>query len=164
MDSTAETRLDALVRTLRERGHRLTPQRVAILAALVRDASHPTADELHRRILPDFPTTSLATVYKTLALLKEHGEVLELATDGLGGKAGPGCRFDGRRPRPHPHFVCTRCGKISDPDDSPENAQAEGQLTALVDRLARRSGHMVDSVRLDLFGLCQDCRQSCCQD
>lgn len=161
MDATAELRLNALVASLRAKGHRLTPQRVAILAALVRDASHPTVDELHRRILPEFPTTSLATVYKTLALLKEHGEVLELGGEG---SAGTGCRYDGRRPRPHPHFVCTRCGKISDPDDSAENAQAEQQLAALVDQLARQSGHMVDTVRLDLFGLCQDCRQSCCHD
>lgn len=164
MDSTAEKRLNALEQTLRGRGHRLTPQRLAILAALVRDSGHPTADELHRRILPEFPTTSLATVYKTLALLKEHGEVLELATDAMGGASGPGCRYDGRRPRPHPHFICTRCGKISDPDDSPESTQAEEQLATLVDRLGRQSGYMVDNVRLDLYGLCQDCRQSCCQD
>lgn len=161
MDSTAEMRLSALEQTLRGRGHRLTPQRLAILAALVRDTGHPAADELHRRILPEFPTTSLATVYKTLALLKEHGEVLELASEGT---AGPGCRYDGRRPRPHPHFICTRCGKISDPEDSPENTQAEAQITALVERLARQAGHMVDAVRLDLYGLCQDCRQTCCQD
>lgn len=162
MDSTAEKRLSALEQTLRGRGHRLTPQRLAILSALVRDSGHPTADELHRRILPEFPTTSLATVYKTLALLKEHGEVLELPS--ADGRGGPGCRFDGRRPRPHPHFICTRCGKISDPDESPEAAQTEDQLATLVDRLARASGHLVDAVRLDLYGLCQHCRQSCCQD
>jgi len=154
-DPIAKRRLSALLDILRQRGHRLTPQRVGIIDALVRNTSHPTVDELHRQILPEFPTTSLATVYKTITLLKAHGEVLELGTDGPG---SPGCRYDGRRPAPHPHLICTRCGKISDPEDD-DNASAESGFTTLVDRLARQSGYLVDSVRLDLYGLCPACRQ-----
>ena len=50
-----------------------------------------------------FPTTSLATVYKTVALLKELNEVLE-----LGFPEGSN-RYDGNKPYPHPHLICTKC-------------------------------------------------------
>lgn len=147
-DPFAEKRLTALLDTLRLRGHRLTPQRAAILSALVRHTGHPTVDELHRLIQPDFPTTSLATVYKTIALLKDHGEVLEL------GVAESSSRYDGRRPRPHPHLVCTRCSQVLDPDETSEAA-----LHQLVEVLAQQSGYRVETFRLELYGLCPACRR-----
>jgi len=148
-DAFAEKRLAAVLGTLRQRGLRLTPQRSAILAALVRHTGHPTVEELHRLILRDYPSTSLATVYKTIALLKEHGEVLELAS------AEPGSRYDGRRPNPHPHLICTRCSMVMDPDDSAEDA-----LLQMVSALARQSGFRVDSYHMDLYGLCPACRRT----
>ena len=47
--------------------------------------------------------TSLATAYKTVTLLKEIGEVLEL---GFGNDSN---RHDGNKPYPHPHLICTKC-------------------------------------------------------
>ncbi len=136
-------RLDHLLRVLKERGNRLTPQRVAILRAFVNNENHPSAEDIHREILGDFPTTSLATVYKTIALLKEIGEILEL------GFGDDGSRFDGRRPYPHPHLICTRCGSILDSEvDNFDN---------LIDTLAARNGFSVQSHRFDIFGLCSDC-------
>lgn len=148
-DSFAEKRLAAVLEALRKRGLRLTPQRTAILSALVHHTGHPTVDELHRLILRDFPSTSLATVYKTIALLKEHGEVLELAS------AEPGSRYDGRRPRPHPHLICTRCAAVMDPDDS-----ADATLRQVLETLSRHSGFRIDSFRMDIYGLCPACRQT----
>ncbi len=148
-DTFAEERLAAVLGTLRNRGLRLTPQRAAILAVLVHHTGHPTVEDLHRLILRDYPTTSLATVYKTIALLKEHGEVLELAS------AEPGSRYDGRRPRPHPHLICTRCSTVMDPDDS-----AEDSLRQLVEALGQQSGFRIENYRLDLYGLCPACRRS----
>ena len=52
--------------------------------------------------------TSLATVYKTITLLKEMGQVLEL------GFSDDSSRYDGRNPTPHPHLICVRCKKIVD--------------------------------------------------
>lgn len=143
------TRLDALLARLRAAGNRLTPQRVGVIRALLEHTGHPSVEELHRAILKDFPTTSLATVYKTIALLKEHGEVLELGFGELGS------RYDGRRPAPHPHLICTRCGRICDPesmDDAP--------LAELVRQLAAQSGFAVTHHRFDLFGLCPACRKA----
>ena len=144
----AQDRLSALLDRLRARGHRLTPQRVAIVRALLGHEGHPSVEQLHKEILPDFPTTSLATVYKTIHLLKEQGEVLELGFGELGS------RYDGRRPLPHPHLICTRCGAIADPaGDNPE------AMEELVATLATQAGFTVTSHRFDIFGLCPACRR-----
>lgn len=143
----AAQRTAELLDRLRRRGHRLTPQRVAVIRALLGHAGHPSVEQLHKALLPQYPTMSLATVYKTMAFLKEQGEVLELGFGELG------CRYDGLRPEPHPHLICVRCGLIRDAADSDAPALAE-----LVQGLARRNAFSLTSHRLDLFGLCQDCR------
>lgn len=145
-DAANTSRLDALLAGLRASGHRLTPQRVAIVRELVSRSDHPSVEQLHAAILPDYPTTSLATVYKTIHLLKEHGEVLELGFGELGS------RYDGRRPQPHPHLICTACGGITDPD------AAADSLAEMVRQLAAQSGFDVKAHRFDLFGLCARCR------
>ncbi|BDQ34762.1 Fur family transcriptional regulator [Pseudodesulfovibrio portus] len=144
MDS--QKRLDYLLDVLRERGNRLTPQRVAILRALVRNDNHPSAEQIHGEILRDFPTTSLATVYKTIALLKEIGEILEL------GFGDDGSRFDGRKPYPHPHLICTQCGAILDSEVD--------NFNKLIDNLASRNGFSVQTHRFDIFGLCSACNKN----
>src|SRR5215212_5164854 len=104
----AVDRVAALRERLAEAGHRITPQRLYILEALVSDASHPTAEEIYARVRPSCPTTSLATVYKTLEMLKELGEVLELEfSDGSN-------HYDGLHPAAHPHVLCQRYGRIED--------------------------------------------------
>lgn len=144
-DACTLSRLDSLLGRLKAKGLRLTPQRIAIVRELVSRCDHPTVEQLHTAILAAFPTTSLATVYKTIHLLKEQGEVLELGFGELGS------RYDGRRPEPHPHLICTRCGAISDP---PAPCL---ELDELAQRLAGQSGFSISAHRLDLFGLCPAC-------
>jgi len=103
----------------------------------------PSAERIHADIIKDFPTTSLATVYKTISLLKEAGEILELGFGDLGS------RYDGRRPYPHPHLICSRCGRIVD-------TEFEG-LDRFVAQLAEQSGFCVTNHRFDIFGLCPEC-------
>jgi Fur family transcriptional regulator, peroxide stress response regulator len=87
-----EARVRELTRRLAERGYRLTPQRLCLLDALVDAVTHPTAEELFARVRETCPTTSRATIYKTLDTLKELGEVLQLEfRDGSN-------RYDGVRP------------------------------------------------------------------
>ena len=107
----AETdqRLEKMIKVLRDAGRRITPQRLAVLKILAESSNHPSVEMIYSQVKKRFPTTSLATVYKTVTLLKELQEVLEL------GFAGGGSRYDGKRPFPHPHVVCTKCGAIVDP-------------------------------------------------
>lgn len=145
MDAVPAARLENLVALLRDKGCRITPQRLAILRLLVLSRSHPSAEQMHVRLLRRFPTMSLATVYKTITLLKQAGEVLELQFSELGN------RYDGLRPSPHPHVICTRCGAIVDADDP--------LLCDAAERVARETGYAVFSHRLDFFGLCPACRE-----
>jgi len=137
-------RLDHMVFSLREAGHRITPQRLAVLKVLAADPDHPSVEHIYRQVKTDFPTTSLATIYKTVALLKELGEVLEL------GFADWGSRYDGRKPYPHPHVICTKCGTIVDPEYSSMGEMAR--------EMAKKSGFHLTHHRLDFFGLCPKCR------
>ena len=92
-----QRRAAELLDKLAQGGYRRTPQRFYIVEALVGDESHPTAEAIFARVRQACPTTSLATVYKTLETLKEMGEVLELEfSEGSN-------RYDGLRPAAHPH-------------------------------------------------------------
>ena len=75
-------RLDDLVARLRSAGHRITPQRLAIIKTLVDSGEHPSVEQIYRRVRKDFPTTSLATVYNTLERLKEKRTALISRTEG----------------------------------------------------------------------------------
>jgi Fe2+ or Zn2+ uptake regulation protein len=93
-------------RALREAGLKATPQRLAVLRSLAGDETHPTAQELHERLSPEFPSLSVATVYNTLSALTRIERCLPLD---LGGAL----RFDPNM-EPHDHAVCERCGSIRD--------------------------------------------------
>lgn len=142
----SQTRFEELAAKLREREHRLTPQRVALLRLLAASDGHPSASQLYEQIKDQFPTTSLATVYKTLNVLKEIDEVLELRF------SEDDNHYDGKRPYPHPHLICIRCQKILDP----EVILAPG----LIQEVAQSSGYRIVGHRLDFYGLCPDCQQS----
>lgn len=144
--SRREARFSSLVETLKARGLRMTPQRLGILRALVMHPDHPSAEKLYQGLASEYPTMSLATVYKTIAMLKQAGEVLELEFSGRDN------RFDGFNPRPHAHLICAGCGQILDPPMP--------NLGRIMETLAEKTGYDVISHRLDFYGLCPDCRDA----
>ena len=139
-----DTRLKELVAKLKERNHRLTPQRLAVLKILAAGEEHPSIERIYEQIRPDFPMTSLATVYKTVTLFKEMDEVLEL------GFNNGSNRYDGSKPYPHPHLICTQCGAI-------EDLEADA-LRDIPRQVAQDTGYRIVSHRLDFFGICQKCQ------
>jgi Fur family peroxide stress response transcriptional regulator len=140
----ADQRLEQMMTGLREIGHRITPQRLAVLKILAQSEEHPSVGMIYDQIKKVFPTTSLATVYKTITVLKELDEVLEL------GFADVGSRYDGNRPYPHPHVICTKCGAIVDPQFS--------DMEKMAAEMAKKSGFKITNHRLDFFGLCPKCQ------
>ena len=140
----SEGRMTQMLAKLKSQDFRITPQRLLVLRILAEGEGHPTVEEVYDQVKAEFPTTSLATVYKTIALLKELNEVLELGfPDGSN-------RYDGNKPFPHPHVICTKCRKIMDPDLV--------DLDDLSQRMSRKTGYRIFSHRLDFFGLCPDCQ------
>ena len=143
---TPQKRLDELIAKLKTRGYRLTPQRIAILKILAVSTGHPSVEQIYENVKVDFPTTSLATVYKTVTLLKEMGEILEL------GFGNEGNRYDGNKPYPHPHLICLKCKSILDPDVS--------RLSDLTQQVAQMTGFQITGHRLDFYGICPQCQGS----
>lgn len=141
-----ETRLRKMVQTLRENQYRITPQRLAILRILAESKGHPSVESIYEQVKPNFPTTSLATIYKNIAVLKDLNQVLEL------GFSDDSNRYDGNKPYDHPHVVCTVCKRILDPDIA--------ALKDMTQELVQETGFSITSHRLDFFGICPECQNN----
>ena len=144
LKSTDHTkRFETIIQKLRDNGHKITPQRLAIVKILAKSEGHPSVETIHAQIKNDFPTMSLATVYRNIVLIKSLGEVLELGfPDGSN-------RYDGNRPYSHPHVICIKCKKIVDPDlDSLDEMKKE---------VASETNFKILNHRLDFFGICSNC-------
>ena len=139
-------RYTIIVDRLREAGHKLTPQRLAIVKILARSDGHPSVEKIHQLLSKDFPTMSLATIYRNVLLVKSLGEVLEL------GFADGSNRYDGNKPYPHPHLICTQCKSIIDPDVN--------QLDHLTAEVAETSGYKIVSHQIEFFGICPTCQKN----
>ena len=139
-----EQRLNQMLSKLKEHDFRLTPQRLAVLKVLAVSEGHPTVERIYETVRAEFPTTSIATIYKTVNLLKQLNEVLELGfPDGSN-------RYDGNKPYPHPHVICTQCKKIIDPN--------LGSLKDLTKEVIKDTGFQILNHRVDFFGTCRDCQ------
>jgi len=121
----------------------MTPQRYAVLRALVEGGEHPSAEQLFQKVSVAYPMMSPATVYKTLDTLKAAGEVLELEF-----REGPN-RYDANIPSAHPHVVCTQCGRIDD--------VMLDQLTPSFQEATELTDYKISDYRLDFYGLCPTC-------
>jgi Fe2+ or Zn2+ uptake regulation protein len=127
---------------LRERGLRVTPQRVLINRAVRELDRHVTADEVLAAVSERLPNASLPTVYSTLELLGELGMVRRLA-------ARSGAALYDPRIDEHQHVVCRSCGRVEDLDVAVDSARAL--------RAARRRGFQPSAAELVVSGLCRDC-------
>ena len=117
---------------------------MAVLKVLAASDGHPSVERIYDTVRSQFPTTSIATIYKTVALLKQENEVIEISfPDGSN-------RYDGNKPYPHPHLICTRCKKIIDPDLS--------SLGNLAEEVTKETGFQIHTHRVDFFGLCRECQ------
>jgi Fur family peroxide stress response transcriptional regulator len=139
-----DLRFDQLVAALKQRDFRLTPQRLELVRLIAVSDGHPSAGQLYTEIKRHFPTMSHATVYKTLALLKEMGQVFEIDLHN-------DSHYDGNRPQPHPHLICNQCNKIIDADVSLDQESLRS--------LERASGFKIIRPHISLYGLCPDCKE-----
>jgi Fur family transcriptional regulator, peroxide stress response regulator len=130
---------------VRQHGLKATPQRLAVLDALMEGPRHPSAEELHARLKTTHPSISLSTVYSNLASFKEAG-LVEAIT--LSDKI---VRWDVNTD-PHVNFVCLDCRQIMDVD------------TPAVDRLIadvrKRTPHEIIGQKIEVFGRCGACRKN----
>ena len=128
---------DDLDDALREAGLRVTRQRAAIVKVLTEAEDHPDAHEVHRRASEIDSTVSLATVYRTLAVLSDKGIVHRHAFEGAP------ARFETADAPHHDHIIDVDTGAVV------EFASAE--IERLQREIARLHGYEVVSHRLELY-------------
>jgi Fur family transcriptional regulator, peroxide stress response regulator len=139
-----EIRYQSMLKKLQERGCRMTSHRLALLRIMSVSEGHPNAAQLYEKLRAQFPTISLATVYKTLLILKEDGQVFEIDLHN-------DSHYDGNKPYPHPHLICNKCGAIIDGDDV-------SFLNTLGQEIQERYNFQVAQSQLLFYGLCQNCQ------
>lgn len=134
--------LDSTLDSLRARGMRITPQRVAVVEELVGNTSHPTADVIAQRVIKRMPGVSLSTIYKTLGELADLGLVQRVSVD-------ESVRFDPDT-SVHGHMLCTECRSVVD-------VWLPELIDEYIKEIEMNNNVQVKSVALDFEGACSRC-------
>ena len=132
-----------LLERLRDRGYRLTPQRMMVVEAIEASDDHISAEQIRAKAQLKYPYINMSTVYRTLELLTEQGLVTE--TDLGGGRL----LYHPAGKASHHHLVCRRCGKVKDIDVS--------FFQPLKEELRAKYGFDADLEHIGIFGTCDNC-------
>jgi Fur family transcriptional regulator, peroxide stress response regulator len=143
-DLVKDERIETLRRRCRQQGLVLTPQRRAILRAVLDADDHPSADRVHAALARRRVRVSRATVFRTLETFARLGLITKAC------HPGSSVRYDRRLDRHH-HLVCLRCDRVTDIQDS--------RLDALPVPDTRRFGFTVSDFKVQLRGICRECRE-----
>ncbi len=138
-DQDKRERVSWAVSRLKALGLRATPQRIAIVAFLKGNTTHPSAEDIYEAVSPTMPSLSLGTVYSTLDELIARGEIQQLAID-------PERKHLDPNPVPHHHFLCEKCRRIYDYPGSFPTPKNEGGFT-------------IKSCAVHLYGVCPACKK-----
>lgn len=135
---------DPLIPRIRSSGHRLTPQRLAILQILRAAGCHLPPIEICQRAQRLLPGITEATVYRTLTFLSERGLVLA-AHIGNGQLVYEFAEHD------HHHLICRVCGHTTEIEHT--------ALQHLYEQFQAETGYHIDSIHVTFFGLCPACQE-----
>jgi Fe2+ or Zn2+ uptake regulation protein len=124
---------------LKQNQLKITPQRLAIMKYLDENRTHPTADEIYKNIKEKNPSLSKTTVYNSLDTLQEHNIIQSITI------SSSELRYDFRHSMHH-HFLCKKCGIITDIDIECPN----------IDKMLK-DGHKVEEVQGYFIGVCTNC-------
>jgi Fur family ferric uptake transcriptional regulator len=136
------TSADGVLDLIRDRGLRMTPQRRAIVAAIMATKGHISPTSVARQVQDLVPGVNPSTVYRTLDLLEDLGVLSHAHLE-----SGP--EYHRRQDSRHVHLSCSRCGM----QDSLSMAEAE-RLERL---LVRHRGFRPDLTHFAISGLCSRC-------
>ena len=146
LSQTADDRYESMLQALRDAKFRLTPQRMAICRYLSETRSHPTPNDIFHAVHQQFPTISRATVYNTVAVLKDLGEIVEIPS-----AAGASVRYETDL-APHINLNCTRCGRIFDLP-----WEKIGEIFTLIDS---QTDFRLENIHIEGYGICPDCQKA----
>ena len=122
----------------RKEGWKCTSQRLAVYRFLRGNLTHPAVDAVWTAVRSTMPAITRESVYRILNEFSDRGIIARL--DQI-----DNARYDSRTD-PHGHFICTKCGKISDFN------WTEG-ITVPVNIQPGKVVHM----EICAVGICEDC-------
>lgn len=133
------------IEALRSKGYKATTQRIAICRIALNSRAHPSAQQVYNEVKKIHPTVSLATVYKTLEVLRDLDLVQEINFPK--GQT----RFDSYM-HPHINLICLNCGNITDLDDT--------TVKEITRKVAMATKFKPTGQRMDVYGTCQKCSET----
>ena len=139
---TPEEIKNSIIKVFREKGLKLTPQRLEVINVLAEDKSHPSALTIYRKARGKVPAISLSTVYYTLNLLKKHRLIRELEFYDMDN------RYEGNTVN-HLNLVCLKCGSIQD---------FTGDLPFPGRKVEEQTGFQAIDTRMEYYGYCKECK------
>lgn len=134
--------MDTIIQKIKEKGGRMTIQRLAILELLSK-LGHPTAEEIFQFTQNQFPSVSFTTVYNTLKSFKELGVVREYYMEERS-------RFE-LTEHLHPHFHCFTCEGLTDLDPAKITVEMNPSLDEEWSPLEKE---------VIFHGICPSCRRN----
>ena len=141
----ARRRMAEFADRCRQGGLAVTPQRLAIIEALLATTDHPRAETVFAAVRRRHPHISLATVHRTLETLCQIGEARKVTT------LHDSARYDGNL-TPHHHVVCVRCRRIRD-------VEISGLERVIEEGHAALEGFQPLGWSLEIQALCDDCHK-----
>lgn len=134
--------IEKLTKKLRNHGMKITPQRLMIFKVLENNTTHPSAENVYKRVKRIYPSVSFTTIYKTLETLRKLGEVKEFVIDDDRKHYDPNTDL-------HHHVVCSSCKRILDvfEDFSP--------YVKLPDTV--KKDYTVSGFQIFFHGVCKEC-------
>jgi Fur family ferric uptake transcriptional regulator len=140
----SEKRMDLFHSRLRDRGLKSTGQRDDIARVFFELSRHVSAEELYAEVRKVNPHVGYATIYRTLKLLKECELLYERHFD------ESQARYEVAGEHHHDHFICDRCGRIIEFEND--------EIEDLQQRMAEKLGVTLTHHKMELYGICGDCR------
>ena len=134
-----------VIAVLRDHGLRMTPQRRAIVAEIMRTQGHISPTALVRKVQGEMPGVNASTIYRTLTTLEEVGVLAHAHLEG-------GAEYHRAEEAGHVHLTCSDCGA--------EDDLSLDEANALIELIERHHGFQPDLTHFAISGLCADCRET----
>lgn len=126
--------------SLKEKNLKVTPQRIAILKEIEK-SGHISVDDIYENIKKDYPSISLATVYKNITALYEANILREIKPPAQ--KQRYELSYDH-----HIHVACEKCGKLED---------LRIDISNISNECAKASGYQLYDASAVFIGICPEC-------
>lgn len=147
-----EERLQQLKDLLKEKGMKITTQRLAILKVLIQQPNrHLTAEEIYDLVKVDWPDIGLATVYRNIQLLSEMHLIDKLNLDDGYIRYELGNSERDKNQHHHHHMICLDCGRVF--------MFEEDLLDNLENKIMQTTGFVVSDHEVKLYGHCKACEE-----